>query len=453
MALASLRDAWAKSPQAANLLDDVFDRVVGVLEGLDGAAWTESIVDALASTSASASDRRLIAGMVRAALDRADDKAKGADEESPIARRRRRRDNRLLLARTAEVADVAQTLGARATQLVNESADAGELVVPRGRSVPALRQIWTGSLPALDDTRLIRLAARLSDGVAASASGELYSTSMPAVDAVRLALGSTMPSQRFSFGEVKRLVQVRFPGVAEVPGRPGLDGVLAQAGTGLKWDGEAYSVPSSHSDTTFLTQTSLPAIPIRRVESHSHPTIRVLRESASAHSFLALGVPAKHAAWIVAGLVAAFGASEVNITDVLLESLRENAEKAGVPWDAVLAADAAAPESVEARGLGVLVEESVPHIEAAIADALSGAPGVDRPVVITEAAPLARYGHMSVLSKLADIATMRDQATWLVVPEEGDGGPLLDRVPIPLSYASQFARVDDLFVVSEGEVL
>jgi serine/threonine protein kinase len=452
MALASLRDAWAKSPQAANLLDGVFDRVVGVLEGLDGAAWTESIVDALASTSASASDRRLIAGMVRAALDRAEDKAKGADEESPIARRRRRRDNRLLLARTAEVADVVQTLGARATQLVNESADAGELVVPRGRSVPALRQIWTGSLPALDDTRLVRLAARLSDGVAASASGELYSTSMPAVDAVRLALGSTMPSQRFSIGEVKRLVQVRFPGVAEVPGRPGLDGVLAQAGTGLQWDGEAYSVPSSHSDTTFLTQTSLPAIPIRRIESQSHPTTRLLRESISARSFLALGVPAKHATWIAAGLVTAFGACEVNITDVLLEALKESAAKAGVPWDAVLAADAAAPDTVDGRGLAALVQQSIPRIEATIADALSEAPVVDRPVVITEAAPLARYGHMSVLSKLADITTKRDHAIWLVVPEDGGGGPLLDRVPIPLTYASQFVRVDDLFVASEGEM-
>ncbi|BCO59617.1 BREX system serine/threonine kinase PglW [Mycobacterium intracellulare subsp. intracellulare] len=450
MALASLRDAWAKSPQAAGLLDGVFDRVLGVLEGLDGAAWTESIVDALAPTSASVSDRRLIAGMVRAALDRAEDKAKGADEESPIARRRRRKDNRLLLARTTEVADLAQTLGARATQLVNESASAGEFVVPRGRSVPAFRQLWTSNLPALDDTRLVRLAARLSDGVAASASGELYSTSMPVVIAVRLALGSTMPSQRFSAEEVRRLVQVRLPGVADVPGRPGLDRVLAEAGTGLTWDGEAYSVPSAHSDTTFLTQTSLPVIPIR-LESQSHPTDRLLRESISARSFLALGIPAKHAPWIAAGLITAFHAFEVNITDVLLQSLKESGEAAGLPWDAVLAADAAAPESVDARGLAALVEQSIPGIDAAIAGALSGAPGLDRPVVITEAAPLARYGHMSVLSKLADIATKRDQAVWLVVPEEGGGGPLLDRVPIPLTYSSQFVRVDDLFVASEGD--
>ena len=224
-ALANVRDAWANAPAAASLLDGVFDRVLGVLDGFDGAAWTDTIIDALAPASASATDRRLIAGMVRAALDRAEDKAKGADEGSPITRRRRRRDNRLILASTPGIGDVAGPLGQRATQLVEESAQAGEFVVPCGRSVPALRQVWTSNLPALDDTRLIRLAARLSDGAAASASGELYSTSMPVVDAVRLALGSTMPSQRFIADDVRRLVQIRFPGVDAVPGRPGLDRV------------------------------------------------------------------------------------------------------------------------------------------------------------------------------------------------------------------------------------
>ena len=302
-ALAAVRDAWAKSAQAAALLDTVFDRVVGVLGGFDGAAWTDSIVDALAPSTASPEQRRLIAGMVRAALDRAEDKAKGADEESPIVRRRRRRDNRLLIAHSAEVADAAGPLGVRASQLVGDAVEGGEFVVPRGRSVPAFRQLWASGLPSLDDTRLIRLAARLSDGAAASASGELYSTSMPVVDAVRLALGSTMPSQRFTVEEIRRLVQVRFPGVSDVPSRPGLDRVLTEAGTGLTWSGDGYSVPSSHSDTTFVTQTTYPAIPVRTLERDGHPSSRHLRESISARSFLALGVPAKHADRIAAGLV------------------------------------------------------------------------------------------------------------------------------------------------------
>ncbi|WP_349426543.1 BREX system serine/threonine kinase PglW [Microbacterium sp. LWS13-1.2] len=441
-ALANVRDAWAAVPRAAYLLDGIFDRVLGVLEGFDGAAWTDTVVAALAPGGASATDRRLIAGMVRASLDRADDKAKGADEESPIMRRRRRHDNRLILARGSVVGDVAAPLGLRGNQLVEESARAGEFVVPRGRSVPALRQVWTSDLPALDDTRLIRLAARLSDAAAASASGELYSTRMPVVDAVRLALGSTMPSQRFTTDDVKRLVQIRFPGVDAVPGRPGLDRVLAEAGTGLTWDGDSYSIPSAHSDTTFATQTSYPTIPIRRADGQRQPTHRELRESVSARSFLALGVQAKYAEGTAASLVDNYGAIEVNVTDVLLDSLRARADDAGVPWDAVLAADAAASGSIDARGLAALVEQAIPDIDTAIETALAGAPGMDRPVVLTEAAPLARYGYMARLSRLADITTPREQAVWLIVPEDGGGGPLLDGAPIPLTYASQFVRLD-----------
>lgn len=61
-------------PTGGCLLDAVFDRVVGVLDGFDGAAWTDSVVDALAPTSADGAQRRLIAGMVRAALDRAEER-------------------------------------------------------------------------------------------------------------------------------------------------------------------------------------------------------------------------------------------------------------------------------------------------------------------------------------------------------------------------------------------
>ena len=160
------------------------------------------------------------------------------------------------------------------------------------------------------------------------------------------------PSQRFSVEDVKRFVHVRFPGVGGVPGRPGLDRVLAEAGTGLTWDGESYSIPSAHSDTTFVTQTSYPAVPIRTMEAAGHPASNTLRKSIGARSFLALGVPAKHAERLAAGLVSTFGATEVNVSDVLLDSLKESAEKAGVPWETVLAADAAKPGSVDARRSG-----------------------------------------------------------------------------------------------------
>ena len=102
-------------------------------------------------------------------------------------------------------------------------------------------------------------------------------------------------------------------------------------------------------------------------------------------------------------------------------------------------------------GLAALVEQAVPRIEAAIRDAMSSSRSEDHPVLITEAALLARYRHMAMLSRLADITTSREQAVWLVVPEEGGGGPLLDRVPVPLTYASQFVHIDSSFAMAEGD--
>jgi hypothetical protein len=449
-ALAGVRDAWAESPDAAKLLDGVFERIISTIEGLDGAAWADAIVDALAPAAANDRERRLVGGIVRAAMDRAEDKARGADEDSPLARRRRKEDRRLLVTLKPEVADIAGKLGRCANRLVDESAAGGEFIVPRGRSVPALRQIWTAQHPPLDDIRLIRLSARLSDGAGASTSGELYSMGMPMVDAVRLALGSTMPAQRFTVEAIQQLVQVRFPGLAAVPGRPGLDSILEQAETHLVWAESAYAIPSVHSETTFGTPTAFPSIPIARTEAASHPAGRELRRSVDSRSFLALGVPAKRSERAAAKLTAMFGAVEVNVTNVLLDALRSNAAEAGVPWETVLAADAAAPGSVDARGLAALVGQSIPQVQTAIEDALHDS-NVERPVLLTEAAPLARYGHVPVLTHLADITTSRPRAVWLIVPEEGESGPMLDDVPVPLTYASQFVRLDGVFVSGEAD--
>lgn len=447
--LATIRDGWAESRAAASLLDDLAKLVLTTLDDLDGAAWAETVVDSLSPADASVNDRRVIAGLIRAALDRAEDKAKGADEDSPIARRRRRSDSRLLLATSPELAAAAGPLGAAAEKLVADASAAGEFVLSRGRSVPVLRAHWAEDLPNLEDVHLVRLAARMSDTVAASTSGELYSREMPPVDAVRLALGATTPSQQFTAEDVHKFVQVRFPGVAALPQRPDLDDVLRQAGTGLEWNGEKFTVPSSHSDTTFVTQTHFTAIPIARVggeESSTHA--RELQESVSARSFLALGIPARQVERATSDLLSTYGGVEVNVTELLLGELRVSAERAGVPWDTVLAADAAEPGTRDAEGLAALVRQAMPTIESAIEAAMSSAPEATRPVVVTEAAPTARYGHLAMIARLADVGHHRPNAVWLIVPQGPEPGPHLDGVPIPRSYASQFLNLDNRAAVA-----
>ncbi|GAA4837470.1 BREX system serine/threonine kinase PglW [Garicola koreensis] len=453
--LAAIRDGWTANATATSILDDIADQVLVTLDGLDGAAWAETVVNSMAPAEAVERDRRVIAGLVRAALDRTDDKAKGADEESPIARRRRRSDSRLILAVRPSLAAVAGPLGEVADQLVTEARDVGDAVLSRGRAAAVLRAHWTGDLLNLDDVRLVRLAARMSDSAAASTSGELYSREMPSADAVRLALGATIPSQEFTVADVHKIVQVRFPGVADLPRRPDLDDVLRQAGTGLEWTGNGYAVPSSHSDTTFVTKTHHTTIPVGRADGKQpERLVRELRESVGARSFLAIGIPARQVERTTSDLLSTYGGVQVNVTDLLLGGLRSQAEEKSVPWDAVLAADAAESGTRAADGLAALVRQSISTIETAIAEAMESASEATQPVVVTDAAPLARYGHLRVIARLADVAQHRSNAVWLIVPQGPEPGAHLDGTPIPLSYSSQFLNLDNRVAVpaaAEGE--
>jgi len=91
----------------------------------------------------------------------------------------------------------------------------------------------------------------------------------------------------------------------------------------------------------------------------------------------------------------------------------------------------------------VLVQRSLPAIDAAIDQACTAAPDGTRPVLLTEAGPLARYGHLMMLAPRADLATRRTQAIWLAVPQLQDNqGPVIDGRALPLAAPGQFFRLD-----------
>ena len=96
-------------------------------------------------------------------------------------------------------------------------------------------------------------------------------------------------------------------------------------------------------------------------------------------------------------------------------------------WDTVTAADAAEPKTRAAAGLTSLVNRTIPAVHQAIA-----APGREVPLLITEVAPLARYGHLASLSRWTDLAAPRPTAIWLLVPQlHGTTGGLVDGQPLP----------------------
>jgi hypothetical protein len=145
----------------------------------------------------------------------------------------------------------------------------------------------------------------------------------------------------------------------------------------------------------------------------------------------------------VTALVSRFGAKVIDVTQVLIDAMKAQAAEFGLDWEFVQAADAAPAGTRDAEGLSVLVQRSLPAVEAAIRTAAAAQPEGTQPVLLTDVAPLARYNHLNLLGPWADLATRRPQAIWLLVPQlAGTHGPLIDRRPLPLAAPAQFMRLD-----------
>jgi serine/threonine protein kinase len=433
--------------------------------------------------------QRIAAGLLRLALDRGEALGRAEADEAPLSSRRR--GGRIaVLAVDASLLDAADALGQTADRLLAEARAVGEHIVAPRRAVPELRAVCTrlagdapAALPSTEpaaDARLLRLAVALSVGAALSGSDELYDRDLDLRLAVTVALKGVGSGQPVVAQEVRDRVRARFPGLPPLPDRPRLDRLLADAGLNLVYDEamRAYRSPTRAGETTGLesrvaTRHAVPEAPLVAGGRIGHR----LAESARARSFLALGVDARLADRAVAVLARVQGATVLDLTSVLIEAMRTEAAAVGLGWDAVRAADAATAGTREAQGLAALVRKALPALDAAIeaatgsatesatgsitgsaAEAGSGAtagsgPGgaagagsaraVDRPVLLTEAGPLARYDALGTLTRWTDLASRRTQAVWLLVPQlMGNQGALIDGRPLPLAAPGQFFKLD-----------
>lgn len=445
ISLGTVHDAWAANAEARDFLDGVSGLAADALGGLGGLATAGSVVAELARRTEHGGEpepgaARVVAGLLRAALDRMDNIERGGGAEATIVKRRRRRDGRVLLASTPELLDAAEPLAAAAEDLVAAAAAVGDELVPTGRSEPVLRRLWPRSAPVIDGVRLARTVARLSERVGASRRGELHARDLAPAAAVKRALGGLASAERLTVEDLRARVRARFPDLADLPGRPRVDQLLVDAGVELRWDGDRFAVPSRPLPSSRLASRS--DIPILLAPPGARRTEDVrLTRSMQERSFLTLGVRGDWYDGCREALVARYGVAVVDVTGVLIEALRAQAEAAGIPWDDVRAADAESPRGRLGKGLRALVDRSLPALDRAIQDAIDGSGGLTRPVLLVEAAPLARYGHTELLARLADITAGKGQAVWLLIPAATDA-PMLDGAPVPLAHSGQYLPLD-----------
>ncbi|PRY37175.1 serine/threonine protein kinase [Geodermatophilus tzadiensis] len=451
--VSEMQDAWAANPATCAVLQDVGAVATRALADLGGVGTVEELAGAvLAALPAGDADgvfpERLAAGLLRAALDRLDALQRADADEAGLTKRRRQ-GRVLAVATEAELLDLADALGRRADELVFEARSAAEPVVARGRAVGALREMadQAGDVrTAPADERLLRLAAAFSQAAAISGRGELHARDLEPVPALQLALAGVGGGQEIAAQEIRDRVRARFPALPPLPDRPRLDALIDEAGLPLLYDEQlrAFRAPVVAADTTGLESRVVTAVaPSGAPLSVSGGQLdRRLAESARSRSFLALGVEAPRADRAVEALVKRHGAHVVDLTGVLIDELHRQAE-GRIPWPAVVAADARPLGTREAEGLARLVALALPGVERAIEDAAGEADDA-RPVLLVEAAPLARYDQLALLSRWTDLAAPRQQAIWLLVPQlSGNTGAMIDGRPLPLAAPGQFVRLDE----------
>jgi serine/threonine protein kinase len=463
--LAALQDAWATNATARGLLDAVWGIARRSLSDLGGVATIGELAESILATlppgepgepapgQAAPDQTRVAAGLLRLALDRAQALSRADAEPPPVSTRRR--DQRLaLVASDPAMLDPAEAIGRTADLLVAQTARSDEPVVPASRVRARLREAWQRAggdeIPELAGDRLPRLAVALSSTAALSGAGELHHRDLDAAQALALALAGA--AQPVSAQEVRDRVRARFPGLPPLPDRPRLDELVEQARLGLVYDdgSRAFRPRTRIADTSELAsrpQTHVVPLAPALVAGGHHG--HRLAESTTSRSFLALGVDALQADKAVTALTERFGAQVFDLTSVLIGSMKEQAAVFGLSWDDVRAADAATPGSREAHGLAALVRRAWPTVETA----LSSAVGIEgaAPLLLTEAAPLARYDHLGMLSRWSDLTTRRGRAVWLLVPQLlGNNGAVIDGRPLPLAAPGQFLRLNTDWINGGG---
>lgn len=459
--LTELQQAWAADPAALELMSRlVADFEAGlrdsglVLTPSEAAARMLSLFHQPTQPRAAAKqDERLASGLVRLTIERIRELRRADEDQAPPLVLRRRQSRVILIGTEQDLLDVAESVAARAEELVAQAGDPATAVVPARRAAEELAKVLQAAdLPQdgeglRDLGRVTDLAGALSVTTAVSAAGDLHHRDLSPITALQLTFGDVSTLQSLSPREIRERVQVRFPSLPLLPERPRLDELVRKAGLQLQYDDrqQAYRSMTRLGDTTGL-QTRQPTIHVGSTASAATSEItRRMEESLRTRSFLALGVAADRVDRFQRATMGVYAGEPVDITGLLLDELRSQAAAHGVPWEAVRAADAASASSRERQGLGELVKQAWGAVGAAVDRALAS-PG-SGPVVLTETGPLARYDNLSLLARWSDLGMSRPRAVWLVVPQlAAVRGSMLDGRPVPLATPTQFLSLDSEWV-------
>lgn len=334
--------------------------------------------------------------------------------------------------------ELAGELGATADKLV-----AGG-VITATIAIGALRGV-VGELDGsgqwqVSDTRLLRLAAAASQTAAVSGFQELYPKDLPIKTALEHAMRGK-PGRSISQMAVRRTLGARFPHLAEpLPAGPDkLDALMRELYPDLVNRKGVYEPKSTALFTTgSVSTTQFAPTPAAEIT-------RKLTDSLDRHSALTLTVAPKRYTAAVRALGAMFEVDVLDIAELVVTATQEQIEKAGGLWSGLLGYDALDRDSKQWKALESVVQRSVEPVWAERLATL-------RPLLLTNAGPLVRYGLTSLLATLLDTGTKRPAARWLLVAKAGDArAPLLEGRSVPLGPSGWIDLPRDLAQLADDD--
>lgn len=429
---------WSKEPAITKLRADLVEILKGAGGVMSAAELADTILVARGSVQYGAVRTQQATAVLRVAVE----------VESTITQPRfliRRDHDRVLVAVSQELGTYASLLGDMADLIADE-----DPLVPPVRALQRLREVpLPAGVEGLSDPRLLRLAAAASLHAAVSSRQELYPRDMDAIRALKLSQGALYGVRSLTVKQIQDRVSSRYPEASPLPNRPILDNLLNMAGFDFRWNptvGDTGSYVSQLVDITSITNSKS----LSRLPTASHPVVgaEITPEIADARqfeerlqrgiqdgSFLVLLVNANRYHQAYQELCDRFPVQLVDFEGLLINALRQVAQKARVNWDLVLKTDAT-PQQGDWDKLMLLVGRAMPLVEAQlIAD--------DKTILLIYAGLLARYDQMILLERLRDKVGRADgiPGLWLLIP--GEQQAVMDSKAVPILSPAQRSRIPE----------
>ncbi|MFJ9700589.1 BREX system serine/threonine kinase PglW [Streptomyces fradiae] len=364
-----------------------------------------------------------------------------------------------------ELADYAAALGAAADRLAAQDPLPGRATVVR-----TLREV-TGpdGMAPLADTRLVGLAAAVSQNTAASPRLELYPHDLGLARALRIsqAPAGVRRETGISISELVSRVKARFPSLP-VPAAPThieMEDVLKEAGFPLEYDSvrkRFFPPPADGARWTSstYTRTSVLVAEARAAAAAGRDPQAALRAKLSTAAerggFLALTLKGAELPGTAESLASAFPVVAVDVNAEFLRVFRALADELGTDWRKVLRADAAFTASGALKpGLRSYVQRVTDRLAGRLVETAEAA-GPKAVLFLHDAGLLARYfdggGHdlLVTLQQAARRPASAPHGLWLLCPmEDPRQTPSLDgRTVEVVDRATEWAVLDALFLKS-----